>query len=94
MKTSHDWRTRAAVYRRIGTALAEVACNMPYASNQELPLRLRERLPEHAQDIYRHAYNDAQDHYGREELASRLAWAAVKRSYEKLNRVWLPKHHG
>ena len=41
------------------------------------------RLPRHAQDIYRGAFNSAYDHYGRdrEATAHRVAWAAVKRQY-------------
>ena len=32
---------------------------MPYASNGELPASVRNHLPEHAQDIYREAFNHA-----------------------------------
>ena len=56
---------------------------MPYASNSDLPVRLRRVLPRHAQDIYRAAFNNAFAHYGRdhEATAHRIAWAAVKRQY-------------
>ena len=32
---------------------------MPYASNENLPPRVRTHLPVHAQDIYREAFNHA-----------------------------------
>lgn len=56
---------------------------MPYASIANLPTSLRKRLPRHAQEIYRAAFNEAYDHYGaaHEAVAHRVAWAAVKRRY-------------
>ncbi len=54
---------------------------MPYATNSELPARVRKVLPRHAQDIYRAAFNSAHDHYRDEAVAHRVAWAAVKRRY-------------
>jgi cation transport regulator len=66
---------------------------MPYDSNSDLPGDVKAALPEHAQDIYRKAYNSAWDEYedpadrrgdeSREEAAHRVAWSAVKRGYEK-----------
>ena len=68
---------------------------MPYATNQELPSSVRDHLPGHAQDIFRAAFNAAfheHEHDPRqEEAAFRIAWAAVKRSYEKDGDVWAPK---
>jgi len=64
---------------------------MPYASNADLPPPIRHVLPPHGQDIYRAAFNNAwAAHRGDRDEASmhRIAWAAVKRSYEKLNGVW------
>ncbi len=65
---------------------------MPYASNLDLPLSVRRSLPSHAQDIFRAAFNHAfEAHVGdprREEAARRIAWAAVKRSYVKVDGVW------
>ena len=56
---------------------------MPYATNTDLPERVRKVLPRHAQDIYRAAFNSAYERYGRdrEAIAHRVAWAAVKRRY-------------
>jgi len=68
---------------------------MPYASNSDLPSRVRDHLPEHAQSIYRAAFNHAYaDHEGdprQEEAAHRIAWAAVKRTYVKQGNDWLPR---
>jgi cation transport regulator len=66
---------------------------MPYKKVSELPDSVRDNLPEHAQDIYKEAYNSAWDEYkdaedrrgdaSREETAHRVAWGAVKNKYEK-----------
>jgi cation transport regulator len=34
---------------------------MPYANNDDLPASVRNHLPEHAQSIYREAFNHAFD---------------------------------
>lgn len=68
---------------------------MPYASNDDLPLSVSRHLPEHAQDIYREAFNHAfEAHVGdprQEEASHRIAWAAVKRSYVKLGGQWVAR---
>ena len=65
---------------------------MPYAINDDLPASVRHVLPPHAQDIYRAAFNNAYDRYGGADArAHRIAWAAVKRRYEKLGDVWTEK---
>jgi cation transport regulator len=68
---------------------------MPYRDNSELPRAVQSHLPPHAQDIYREAFNNAWQHYaqgtGHEEIAHRVAWAAVKRHYRKLGRRWVAK---
>ena len=66
---------------------------MPYKSNKDLPESVRDNLPAHAQEIYREAYNSAWEQYdepeerrgdaSREETAHKVAWAAVKKKYEK-----------
>lgn len=66
---------------------------MPYRSKRELPESVRNVLPDHAQDIYKEAFNSAWDEYkdpkkrrgsaDREEVAHRVAWNAVKQKYEK-----------
>jgi cation transport regulator len=71
---------------------------MPYAINADLPSSVRHHLPEHAQSIYREAFNHAYAaHAGdprQEEAAHRIAWAAVKRSYVKLGERWVPRAAG
>jgi cation transport regulator len=61
---------------------------MPYPTNNGLPPSVRSHLPDHAQDIYREAFNHAYAaHAGdprQEEAAHRITWAAVKRSYVKV----------
>jgi cation transport regulator len=67
---------------------------MPYASNEDLPPSVRKHLPDHAQDIYRSAFNHAWQTYaaaGREEIAHRVAWAAVKRRYQKVGDRWVAR---
>jgi len=68
---------------------------MPYRSNADLPSRVRDHLPEHAQDIFRAAFNAAFESHRadlrQEEIANRIAWAAVKRSYVKRGDVWVPR---
>ena len=69
---------------------------MPYALNDDLPPSVRHVLPPHAQDIYRAAFNNAFDRHGGdgEQTAHRIAWAAVKRRYEKRGTVWVEKGPG
>ncbi|MFA5120404.1 ChaB family protein [Zavarzinia sp.] len=67
---------------------------MPYAADEDLPPAIRHHLPAHAQEIFRAAFNHAwAAHAGdprQEEAAHRIAWAAVKRSYEKSGDDWVP----
>ena len=66
---------------------------MLYARNRELPDNVRGVLPDHVQDIYRRAFNSAWDEYkdpedrrggaSRGETAHKVAWAAVKKVYDK-----------
>jgi cation transport regulator len=68
---------------------------MPYRVNSDLPLSVRSHLPEHAQDIYRAAFNHAfaahAGEWDRERRAHMIAWAAVKRSYVKAGDNWVPR---
>ena len=54
-------------------------------------------LPAHAQDIFRSAFNAGWRSYGEtdpahlEEIAHRVAWAAVKKHYRKLGHTWVPR---
>jgi cation transport regulator len=66
---------------------------MPYYINDELPPPVRSHLPEHAQSIYREAFNHAYAAHageaGREQRAHMIAWAAVKRVYVKDGDEWV-----
>ena len=73
-----------------GGARLAGAERMPYASNDELPPSIRNHLPPHAQDIFREAFNNAFGRYdGDDATAFRIAWAAVKRRYEKVGSAWV-----
>jgi cation transport regulator len=67
---------------------------MPYKTNNDLPKKITKHLPDHAQDIYREAYNHALDEYRNKEkrrnpneplevICHKVAWGAVKKKYEK-----------
>lgn len=66
---------------------------MPYKDIDDLPESVQDNLPKHAQEIYLAAYNNAWDEYkspkdragdtSREETSHKVAWAAVKKKYEK-----------
>lgn len=72
---------------------------MPYKSNKDLPESVKNHLPEHAQDIYREAYNHAWQEYknpekrrgdeSREEISHKVAWSAVKEKYTKHGDKWV-----
>lgn len=72
---------------------------MPYQTNTDLPERVQHNLPEHAQDIYRKAFNSAWDEYkdpekrrtpeSREEVAHKVAWSAVEQKYHKEGDDWV-----
>ncbi len=67
---------------------------MPYQSNEDLPASLRRKLPKHAQEIFRAAFNNAYEEYKdpskrrnrripRYVVAYKVAWNAVKAKYHK-----------
>lgn len=66
---------------------------MPFKTRDDLPQSVRGVLPAHAQDIYKEAFNSAWEEYkdpsdrrgdaDREETAHKIAWSAVKKSYQK-----------
>ena len=68
---------------------------MPYRVDADLPPPVRDHLPPHARAIFLAAFNAAYaahaDDPRREEAAFRIAWAAVKRVYEKVGDVWVEK---
>jgi cation transport regulator len=74
---------------------------MPYKTIGELPEPVKKSLPEHAKEIYREAFNHAWEEYSdpgkrrkgttHDETAHRVAWAAVKKVYEKTGDSWVKK---
>ncbi|NGX31773.1 MAG: Cation transport regulator ChaB [Chlamydiae bacterium] len=66
---------------------------MPYKEIDDLPPRVKSHLPKGALEIYLEAFNHAWQQYAdpkkrtmggdQEEVAHRVAWAAVKKKYEK-----------
>jgi cation transport regulator len=66
---------------------------VPYKKIIDLPDSVRHNLPNHAQEIYLMAFNNAWNEYAepqerrgdssREETAYKVAWAAVKKKYKK-----------
>ncbi|MFO0996953.1 MAG: ChaB family protein [Alphaproteobacteria bacterium] len=76
--------------------VAWLGYSMPYRTNDELPISVRNHLPSRAQTIYREAFNHAWLEYAsererREEICHRVAWAAVKRRFEKAGEMWIPR---
>jgi cation transport regulator len=67
---------------------------LPYEDTTDLPESVRNSLPQHAQEIFKEAFNNAWDEYkdpddrngnvSQEETAFKVAWAAVKRRYHKV----------
>ena len=70
---------------------------MPYRSVEDLPPSVQAHLPPHAQEIYLSAFNNAWIEYAargpaeQERTAHRVAWAAVKRKYQKSGDSWIPR---
>lgn len=56
---------------------------MPYDDLSDLPDSVRNNLPKRAQEIYKEAFNSAEEQYGEESRAHRVAWSAVENKYEK-----------
>jgi cation transport regulator len=56
---------------------------MPYKQITQLPDNVKNNLPKHAQEIYKEAFNSAEEQYGEEDRAHRVAWSAVENKYEK-----------
>jgi cation transport regulator len=67
---------------------------MPYVSIEDLPDPVRNSLPAHAQEIFKEAFNSA--YYENENdvdevRAFKIAWGAVKKTYEKKGDKWVRK---
>lgn len=75
---------------------------MPYQTRADLPAAVKQALPEHAQDIFKEAFNHAiqeyqdpkkrHDNSDAETIAYKVAWAAVEKTYHKSkDGKWQPK---
>lgn len=75
---------------------------MPYQTRDDLPVSVRHVLPDHAQDIFKEAFNNAikeyqdpkkrRDNSDPEKIAFRVAWTAVEKVYYKgEDGKWYPK---
>ncbi len=74
---------------------------MPYQNINDLPDSVKHVLPSHAQEIYRAAFNNALEEYkspktrrtkeSQEVVAHKVAWAAVKKKYQKVGSHWEEK---
>jgi cation transport regulator len=79
-------------YEEGSRLLSRKGGEMPYDNLSDLPDSVRNNLPKHAQEIYKEAYNSAEDQYGEESRAHRVAWSAVENKYEKNERGdWVSK---
>ena len=65
---------------------------MAYEKNSDLPKNVTNYLPDHAQSVFRKAFNSALKTYQDEAQAFKVAWAAVEKEYEK-NKIgkWVKK---
>ena len=71
---------------------AERGKGIPYKQITQLPDNVKNNLPKHAQEIYKEAFNSAEDQYGEESRAHRVAWSAVEQKYEKSDKGnWVQK---
>jgi cation transport regulator len=81
---SKESANEASQQRRLG--------RVPYGEVSELPDSVKNNLPKHAQEIYKEAFNSAEEQYGEESRAHRVAWSAVENKYEKNeNGRWVSK---
>lgn len=72
---------------------------MPYKTKEDLPNSVKDNLPDHAQEIYHQAFRNAwkeyedpkkrRDNDSQEEVAHKVAWAAVKSKYKKDGDEWV-----
>jgi len=65
---------------------------MPYEPITQLSDSVKNHLPKHALEIYEETFNSAEEQYGEEDRAHRVAWSAVEQKYEKYDKGnWVQK---
>lgn len=94
-------QTNKTITQQISSFFTNKILYRPYQTNEDLPEKIKNVLPLHAQDIYREAFNHAlkeyadpskrKDNASLEATAARVAWSAVKKKYEKQGHVWVTK---
>ena len=66
-----------------------------YKSLEDLPEGITNNLPLRAQEIYQITYNNAlalhENELEAKAIAHRVAWSAVKQTYERINDAWRKK---
>lgn len=60
---------------------------MPYEELTDLPDSVRDNLPKHAQEIYRAAYNSAEEQYDEEDRRHRVPGAPSSKSTRRTKKV-------
>jgi cation transport regulator ChaB len=60
---------------------------MPYKQITQLPDNVKNNLPKHAEEIYKEAFNSAEEQYGEEDRAHRVASISSGPTYSSL-RSW------
>lgn len=86
-----DTGTAAEVARGTGGWKGRMETDMP--ASEEIPSTIR-RSSDKAQRTWSKAHDSAVDEYGEGERAHRVAFAALKHSYEKVGDHWEPKEGG
>ena len=60
---------------------------MPYKQITQLPESVKNNLPKHAQEIYKEAFNSAEDQYGEEDARTGLPGAPWRTSTRRTRRA-------
>jgi cation transport regulator len=104
--SSSTIRRRTTRRRKNSNRSGTTASRRSSSSSSRLSARTRkaiDTLPSHAQHIYKKAHKNALKQYrspskrrggkhqGREQVAHKVAWSAVKKEYKKKGDRWVPK---
>ena len=57
---------------------------MPYEPITQLSDSVKNHLPKHALEIYEETFNSAEEQYGEEDRAHRVAWSAVEQEIREV----------
>ena len=75
---------------------------MPYKKTSDLPKGVKDHLPAHAQKIWMEVFNKAYHEYAnpakrdnphdsQDEVAAKVAWSVVEKSYKKVGDKWVKR---